>query len=283
MSEKHILPRHDGAAVPYWIYNPGGDTTIVGLHGFRGTHHGLERLAKSLPEFRFIVPDMPGFGEHAPLQAEHNLEGYSAFVKEFLEALKLSAPPVLLGHSFGSIVASHFAAHNPEAVQSLILINPIGAPALEGPRSLLTKLAVLYYWLGKKLPARTAHTWLSLPPIVDIMSLAMTKTKDREIRRFVRDQHREHFSTFADSISLSQAFHTSISHTVHDVAARLTPPTLLIVGAKDDITPLAKQYTLSVSIKDSRLVILEDVGHLIHYEKATEAAEAIRDFVQPVR
>jgi hypothetical protein len=38
----------------------------------------------------------------------------------------------------------------------VILVNPIGAPALEGPRGVLTRLAVLYYCLGARLPRLSA-------------------------------------------------------------------------------------------------------------------------------
>jgi hypothetical protein len=56
------------------------------------------------------------------------------------------------GHSFGRSSSPRPAAglHTPR----VILVNPIGAPALEGPRGVLTRLAVLYYRLGARLPQR---------------------------------------------------------------------------------------------------------------------------------
>jgi pimeloyl-ACP methyl ester carboxylesterase len=283
MSKKYMFFRRDGAKSPYWVYNPDGKTTIVAIHGFRGTHHGLEKLAGELRGFRLIIPDLPGFGESPAFKNTHDLESYTDFVGEFLRNLDLKTPPILLGHSFGSIVCSHFAAQHPTAIASLILINPIGAPALEGPRALLTKLAVAYYLLGRKLPKKAAHTWLSASPIVDIMSLTMTRSKDKTLRDFIHQQHRQHFSTFASPQVVSEAFKTSVQHTVLEIADELTPPTLLIVGEADDITPLAKQRNLHTKIKNSQLAVINDVGHLIHYEKAAEAAKAIRVFARQAR
>jgi pimeloyl-ACP methyl ester carboxylesterase len=31
------------------------------IHGFRGDHHGLQLFADALPEYRVIIPDLPGF------------------------------------------------------------------------------------------------------------------------------------------------------------------------------------------------------------------------------
>lgn len=56
-----------------------------------------------------------------------------------------------MGHSFGSIVCAAYAAKYPKTISRLILVNPIGAPALEGPNKFMTKLAVMYYKIGAKL------------------------------------------------------------------------------------------------------------------------------------
>src|SRR6478752_7267960 len=125
----------------YWVYGPAdSETTIVAVHGFRGEHHGLEPVVAQLPGIRIVSPDLPGFGESAPLPGRrHTLETYA----EWLTAFTAAAAPgaVILGHSFGSIVASAAVAWG-LPTERLILVNPIGAPALEGPRGVLTRLAV---------------------------------------------------------------------------------------------------------------------------------------------
>ena len=58
-----------GTTVAYWTYEPVQATpetrTILVIHGFRGDHHGLLRVADQLPGMRIIMPDLPGFGSSA--------------------------------------------------------------------------------------------------------------------------------------------------------------------------------------------------------------------------
>ena len=248
------------------------------VHGFRGTHHGLAKIVEQLPDFYIIVPDLPGFGASSPLTDEHSVEHYVRFVAEFITALKLQKP-IVVGHSFGSIVTSHFAATHPDMLTKLVLINPIAAPALQGPRGVMTHLTALYYWIGHKLPTSAARKWLSMPLIVRVMSITMTKTNDKDLQRYIHDQHRRHFSAFADPTVVVESFKASATSDVSHVAADLTIPTLLIAGTKDDVTAIDKQRDLHRHIAASELCVIDNVGHLIHYEKAAEAATMIKDFI----
>lgn len=270
-----------GTQVAYWEYNETKKTVIVMIHGFRGTHHGLKKIIEALSQYHIIVPDLPGFGDSMPLQGQtHSLENYSSFVNEFIGMLQLNKTPVILGHSFGSIVAAHFAAKYPKKLQKLILVNPIGAPALQGPRAVLTRLAIMYYWLGKKLPTKAAHKWLATPLIVKIMSVTMAKTTDKQLLTYIHDQHLKHFSTFTNPTVVAEAFRTSVSHDVSYIASQLKIPTLLIAGEKDDITPVEKQELLAAKNPLLELKVIPDVGHLIHYETPKSAATLITQFVQ---
>src|SRR6266498_6158240 len=145
----------------YWIFNPEQKKTIVMIHGFRGNHHGLYDIITTLPDFRIVIPDLPGFGESTPMTAKkHDIEGYAEFTEQFVQKLKLGKP-ALLGHSFGSIVASAVAARSPELFSKLILVNPIAAPALKGPRTMFSYGAKLYYQIGAALPEKIGRALLS--------------------------------------------------------------------------------------------------------------------------
>lgn len=276
--ESKLFNYHD-AAIRYWEFGAPSQPTIVMVHGFRGTHHGLQRIVDQLTDHHILVPDLPGFGDSQPLPEEHSIDNYAAFLDAFIHHFQFTTPPVLLGHSFGSIIASHFATAHADEIAKLILINPIGAPALEGPKAILTKLAIFYYWLGRKLPQKLSHAWLSNPLIVKIMSVSMTKTSHKPTRAYIHDQHLTHFSRFTNPQVVAEAFTASVSHDVREVAAKLTVPTLLIAGDQDDITPLERQQALVQLIPNGQLAVIDNVGHLIHYETAEQAATLINNFI----
>lgn len=268
-----------GGRTAYWVYGPAdAATTVIAVHGFRGEHHGLEPVLAFLPEIRTIVPDLPGFGESAPLPGRrHDLAAYAGWLTEFAAATAPEA--VVLGHSFGSIVVSSAVAAG-LAAPRLVLVNPIGAPALQGPKGLLTRLAILYYALGARLPERAGTALLRNRLIVRAMSVAMAKSRDRRLRRFVHAQHDTYFSRFADRDVLREAFVTSVSHDVRESAAAIAVPTLLIAAQQDDITPIQAERRLAAMFPEAELVEIADVGHLIHYETPAEAAGAIRRFLR---
>lgn len=276
------VERHEvevlGGTTAYWAYGPDdAGTTIVAVHGFRGEHHGLEPVVAHLPGVRVVMPDLPGFGETAPIPARtHDLALYVEWLRAFAAAVAPGAD--ILGHSFGSIVVAAAVADGLETPR-VVLVNPIGAPALEGPRGILTRLAVFYYWAGARLPRRLGEALLRSRLIVRVMSASMAKTRDKELLRFVHDQHDTYFSRFADRDVLHDAFVASVSHDVREFAPRIAQPTLLVAAQKDDITPIEKERELARILPDAELVEIPDVGHLIHYETPQPAAEAIARFL----
>lgn len=260
---------------------PASKPTIVMIHGFRGTHHGLLLIAKKLRGFNIIIPDLPGFGRGPKLKT-YDLEAYVKWLHDFIKKQDLTHPPVLLGHSFGSIVCAAYAKEYPKTIKKLVLVNPIGAPALEGSQRVMTKLAVLYYKIGAKLPKNTAHKWLASKLIVRVMSITMAKTHDKGLRTFIHHQHDQYFSRFHSPQSVLEGFQTSISNDVSQFASAIPVDTLLIAGSLDDITPLGAQYSLVKKFPKARLKVIKNVGHLTHYETPEIVARFVQDFTNPV-
>ncbi|MFD1716782.1 alpha/beta fold hydrolase [Georgenia deserti] len=273
-----------GARTRYHVWgDPTAETTILAVHGFRGDHHGLLPIAAHLPDHRVVTPDLPGFGASAPFPTDgpdagpHDVTRYARWLAELWDVAGTGRRRVLLGHSFGSVVAAAALAHE-VFPDNLVLVNPIAAPALHGPRAMLSAAAVGYYRLGAALPERIGGALLASRGVVRVISELMTTTEDRELRRWIHDQHRRYFSGYHDRRVVVEAFTASVSHHVGDYAAHLTAPTLLIAGDKDDIAAPAAQYRLAEQV-GAQLEMLTGVGHLIHYERPAAAAAAIRRFL----
>jgi pimeloyl-ACP methyl ester carboxylesterase len=264
----------------YWVY---GDetaaTTILFVHGFRGEHHGLEAVIARLRGVRIIAPDLPGFGQSSPLPGrKHDIDGYAEWLAAFEQELGLEGV-VVLGHSFGSIIVSHAIARFGLVPSRVILINPIATLASTGPNVALTKLAIFGYKAAARLPERAGRWLIGSWGVVQITSNVLATTKNRTLRSWIHDQHHEYFSNFASMSTVVEGFEASVSNDVGEVASAITAPTLLIGAENDPITALAAVRELESIFPDATLRVIPDVGHLIHYEKAPEAAHFIVDFL----
>jgi len=305
----------------YWQYGkgmndgtfPGGSYPVLLVHGFRGDHHGLEIIAnyllKLIPNVSIISPDLPGFGRSADLpegtqgkntrdenaQGEDNINAYVAWLNDFVkhtnpareDAQRL--PLHVVGHSFGSIVTSAFAATHPNSLALLSLINPISEPALEGSQRVASRLASLYYRAGAVLPEKIGYPLLRSQLITRASSEVMMRTKDKAMRRFINGQHAAYFGSFGSRRGVLSAYEASITHTAAEYAAAIRVPVQMLVAEDDDLgTPeTARAMYATLTSRDlpatstgarERLDMIPEVGHLIHYETPRRAAELIADF-----
>lgn len=306
----------------YWQYGKGmnggtfpeGSYPVLLVHGFRGDHHGLEIIAnyllKLIPNVSIISPDLPGFGRSADLpentrgknsQGGDNINAYVAWLNDFVKHTNPARedtqplPLHLVGHSFGSIVTSAFAAAHPNSLALLSLINPISEPALEGSQRVASRLASLYYRAGAALPEKIGYPLLRSQLITRASSEVMMRTKDKAMRRFINGQHAAYFGSFGSRRGVLSAYEASITHTAAEYAAAIRVPVQMLVAEDDDLgtpeTARAMYATLtSRDLPDSRnlpasssgarerLDMIPEVGHLIHYETPHLAAELIADF-----
>jgi len=106
----------------------GSGLPVVFLHGWGLGHRTYENVLQELAaSCHVLAPSLPGFGGTADLPyGRRNIEGYATWVRSFLDALEVSEPVVLVGHSFGGGVAIRVAHDSPSRVRSLVLVNSVG-------------------------------------------------------------------------------------------------------------------------------------------------------------
>lgn len=269
-----------GSTTRFWDLGPeDARDVIVLVHGYRGDHHGLEPVIAELDGIRVISPDLPGFGVSTPMtEAPHSVAGYGRWLAAFLEQLDLPEPPVILGHSFGSMVTSHAIADGVEA-RALILLNPISSdPKVAAGRG-ITGLTRAFYGVSRALPERAARGWLGNWVIVQFMSMSLVTGDDPTLTKWIHEEHHRYFNGFSDARTVAEGFRASVSTQVGEAAPRVTVPTLMIAGAVDRIAPLDGQKRTVELFPDASLVVIDGVGHLAHYETPKPVAAAIRGFL----
>lgn len=110
--------------------------TVIMLHGIAssaGTYeHALIHLEKNaaLRDIRFITLDWLGHGKsHASKKLEYTISEQIRALNTTIKSLRIDTPIILMGHSMGTILATHFNNKYPKVAQGMILISaPIYSP-----------------------------------------------------------------------------------------------------------------------------------------------------------
>jgi pimeloyl-ACP methyl ester carboxylesterase len=77
------------------------------------------------PYARVCSYDRAGLGRSDPGPAPRDAASASADLRALLAAAGVSAPYILVGHSFGGLFARRFAADNPDAIAGLVLVDAV--------------------------------------------------------------------------------------------------------------------------------------------------------------
>lgn len=106
-------------------------TTAVFLHGFSGEGHSLQPFAEAHSGSSALCVDLLGFGA-APNPSPLALKDFDAYCEEMWRYITEQTSPeskvVLVGHSYGAMVAFSIAAQHPERVERLDLYCPVATP-----------------------------------------------------------------------------------------------------------------------------------------------------------
>src|SRR3990172_2875043 len=98
-------------------------TPLVCIHGFSLSGLIYERLLAALPDgYRAIAVDQRGFGDSAKPPSGYTIPEFAADDAALLDALEIERA-VVMGHSYGGMVAQQFAAAYPQRVLALV---PVG-------------------------------------------------------------------------------------------------------------------------------------------------------------
>ena len=103
----------------------GEGAPILLVHGWIGSAENFHKWVPALEgRRRMIMPDLPGFGETAPLEGPHSVAALAAFLEEFVTAIGVELFD-LGGLCLGATVALELARRHPGRVRQLVLHTPI--------------------------------------------------------------------------------------------------------------------------------------------------------------
>jgi pimeloyl-ACP methyl ester carboxylesterase len=139
-----------GRTALYGSAGRGGDgLPVLFLHGWALGQHSYKRPLSRLVRMgcRVYAPAQPGFGGTPDLPDDQfTFSGYAAWAADFLDAVGVKEPALVIGHSFGGGVAIQLAHDHPTKVQSLVLVNSIGGSGWSRAGSTVRSIAERPLW-----------------------------------------------------------------------------------------------------------------------------------------
>ncbi len=257
-----------GANIPTHEIEGSGGQTLIFLHGIGGNRGSFEAsLAHFAPRWRAVAWDMPGYGG-SPLGDEMTWAGLADALVRLMDHLGVERSGIV-GHSMGGMVAQELAIRRPERVSALVL-SATSARFGSADGSFQENF----------LAARLAPLERGLTP-ADIAPQTMPamfadSSEEAAILRAV-----EAMATIP-AATYRAALQCLVSFDRRDDLGRITAPTLLLSGAKDEVAPAKGMARMAQRIPNSRHHSIPGVGHLANLERPDLFNRSIAEFLAEV-
>lgn len=206
-----------------------GETTLLLLHGLSGSSRWWARNIPELSErYHLVVPDLVGFGRSRTHDRLPDFRLLAQLLHAWLDARGVERV-TLVGHSMGGQIGIHLAVREPNRLEQLVLVDAAGIPRDLGARTLVrfaAEAGPLWRWGDPTF----------LPTIAGDAFTAGPRALLRSLFHILQDDVRE-------------------------LLPKISVPTLIIWGERDQLVPLSHAIEMREAIPHSRLVVLHGAAH----------------------
>lgn len=251
----------------YRKYGQGAPTLVI-LHGLLGSSQNWQRAAKIFSEkCRVLVVDQRNHGS-SPHTATHTFADLREDVKHFFDQQRLDQA-YLLGHSMGGLAAMEFAFHYPERLAGLIVEDIAPRPYQSSSGDILRALG-----------AADLRTVTSREEVEVMLAKDITSSRTRQF--LLTNLVRRDDGAFAWKANLPvlQTFQQEMATYEPPSAASYTGATLFIGGELSDYRLDHDHDLILRHFSHSKLVMIPNAGHWIHFEAVEEFTEAVMQFMR---
>ena len=235
---------------------------LVFLHGATGLKWDdfLNDLSR---DHTVYAPEHPGTtpGDPDAIKPLDDLWDLVLYYYELFDRLELESP-VVVGHSFGGMVAAELAATDPKRVGKLVLISPIGLWRDDAP---------VKNWMS--MPADDLAKELFYDPGGPVAKGILAEAEDAEERLTALIQNTWNlgctgkFTWPIPDKGLKKRMH------------RIQAPTLVVWGQQDRIAPAIYAQEFTERIANSRSAIVDSAAHVPQLEQLATVSRLVRDFL----
>jgi pimeloyl-ACP methyl ester carboxylesterase len=279
--------------------------TIVLEAGISASSVSWRPVQKQLARHcRVLAYDRAGYGWSPRIRSPRTIVQLCKELEALLDASGASGPYVLVGHSFGGLLLRHFAAHAPEKVAGLVLVDPLEpvewSPLTEAQAfrarkgvqlsrrgTLLARLGVVR--LGLDLLTSGAQF---LPKLLARLSsgkgVSVTDRLVGEVRKLppelwpVMKAHWCQPRCFANMSEYLARLPASCALALDDAPLRSLPLVVISAGKTAPAVIDAHRATAALSSR-GRHLIAEDSGHWVQLDRPDLVVRAALEVVEEVR
>lgn len=292
------LPQTDGNEVWFAEYgNPQGEPILV-THGGPGGHCRAERARLfDLHRYRVIMFDQRGCGNSLPFgNLIHNTTDDILFdMERLLDFLKITQPVILQGGSWASTLMLLFAEHHPQRVKKLLLSQIFLAD--ENNEKWEQEQCGLFYPDMLQQLRSPLNNWQTVPEyyfkqlLSDDIEQQKKALETYGMFERVLGALGPHWGKF-ETVDEKNLAYTRIyaQYAVHHYYLKNNEimrqakkicdiPTLIVHNRLDMLCPLKGAYELSQQLKNCKLIIVPERGHIGKLLHKTIAKE-IRKFLK---
>jgi len=245
------------------------ERSLIFLHGMPGQISNWKYQIKYFEErYRVIAYDQRGFGKSDKPKSVR-LQDYLDDLDRIMARTGVKPEnAVIIGHSFGGMIAQAYARE--KAIRGLILVGSL----TKIKPDIIDKIT---WYLPSVFWGRLFFHENPLTRRVYRDMFFSPSTPAEVFEEFLRDNKEYLESLPAHAFRYGKYFTDyDASKWLHEVRA----PTLIVVGRDDKVTPPSESEKISRLIPNSKLIVVENAGHLILYERHEELNRLIEEFVQ---
>jgi 3-oxoadipate enol-lactonase len=257
----------NGVTLFYEELGAGADTVVFSHSYLLDSTHFAPQIKALSARYRCIAYDHRGHGRSQVTEGGYDMENLYADAVALIEALQC-APCHFVGLSAGGFIAMRIAIRRPDLLKSLILMDTTADPESKESRKRYWFLMPIVRWLGwrpvigKVMPLFFAEKFLGDPERQDEVN---------KWKRCITSGNKKAGIRFGKGIFARAG--------VYEALSTITIPTLVIVGEKDVITPVAQAQRIAEKIPRAKLALISRAGHLCTVEEPAAVTGVMEEFL----
>ncbi|HEV2560145.1 MAG TPA: alpha/beta hydrolase [Microvirga sp.] len=229
----------------------------------------VDRLSR---RYRVIVFDRPGYGYSDRPRGLWTPRAHATLFEHALDALGIDEA-LVLGHSWGTLVAAALALQAPHRVRGLVLAAGYYFPTLRADVILFSPPAIPVVGDAMRYTISPPLARLMLPGLIAklFQPAPVTERFDREIPKEMMLRP-IHLRAAAEDAALM----TPAAAEMQDHYGEIEAPVAIITGADDQIADVGRQsHRLHGAIPHSTFEAIPGLGHMIHHLAPDAVARAV--------